>query len=441
MNPLRSFLLLALLTSSHAFATSQAYRAIDIGDLAGGENYSRAYGMNSLGEIVGVSSMSYVPDATSAALLQIDYSWTGMRGFVWSQGVIGEVGAVTRLTGESLSFVLPESHSGVIATTVAQTWTLDVRMNGSARAIDDTGRIYLDSGNRGSLEFSLYPPNTQSAHDFLAGSPEIAARTYSPLHGVNGSSANGIVSGFSGGGAAIWSAQDGVRSLPEIANSGASLINFEFGVPVTRANDANTQGIAVGTSKGLPIWWDAQGTANELSVFEIDTPPDPLNPCAGLPDCHALIISNPGLDWRYGTATAINETGSIVGTSSEGGFLWQNGEVTLLKQGERIFNPSQINDRGDIVGSFSDGQVAIRLADGSYVALNDATIGNDDWTFAEAVAINNVGQIAINATRDGVMHAFLLSPVPEPTAMWLFVTGLPMLALRGRRRDYIDDRD
>ena len=140
------------------------------------------------------------------------------------------------------------------------------------------------------------------------------------------------------------------------------------------------------------------------------------------------------LHWRYGTATAINEAGSIVGTSSEGGFLWQNGEVTQLKQGGRIFNPSQINDRGDIVGSFSDGEVAIRLADGSYVALKDTTTAADGWNFAEAVAINNAGQVAINATRDGVMHAFLLSPIPEPASAWMFLAGLSILAAYRRQR-------
>ena len=170
--------------------------------------------MNALGEIVGASSISYAPDAASAAQLQSDFSWTGLRGFVWSQGAISEVGTVTRLTGESLNFAITEPSSGAIATTITQTWTLDTRINGSARAIDDAGRIYLDSGNRGVLEFSLQPPNTLSAQNFLAGSPEIAARTYSTLYGVNGSSANGIVSGFSTDGASIWSAQNGVRSLP-----------------------------------------------------------------------------------------------------------------------------------------------------------------------------------------------------------------------------------
>ena len=434
MNLLHRILFLALLASSHTFAATQAYRAIDIGDLSGGENYSRAYGMNALGEIVGASSISYAPDAASAAQLQSDFSWTGLRGFVWSQGAISEVGTVTRLTGESLNFAITEPSSGAIATTITQTWTLDTRINGSARAIDDAGRIYLDSGNRGVLEFSLQPPNTISAQNFLAGSPEIAARTYSTLYGVNGSSANGIVSGFSTDGASIWSAQNGVRSLPEITNSGASPVYSVIGVPVTHANDVNTQGIAVGTSKGLPVWWDAQGTVHELSVFETNTPSAPFDPCAGQPDCHALIITNPMLHWRYGTATAINEAGSIVGTSSEGGFLWQNGEVTQLKQGGRIFNPSQINDRGDIVGSFSDGEVAIRLADGSYVALKDTTTAADGWNFAEAVAINNAGQVAINATRDGVMHAFLLSPIPEPASAWMFLAGLSILAAYRRQR-------
>jgi hypothetical protein len=247
------------------------------------------------------------------------------------------------------------------------------------------------------------------------------------LNGVNAVSGNGIVGGFDSSGAATWSAQTGGRPLPDGSSSGSGG-SFVFGIPSTMVNGVNNAGIAVGVSKGLPVWWDAQAHVHEIEV----TWPSSgyFDPCAGLPNCHALVITNPGLNWHFGEVTAINNHNAMVGTSSDGGFLWQDGQLTHLNSGSENFNPMGINDHGDIVGSFNNGRVAIRLSDGSYLDLNSSAGLPSGWSFIEAVAINDAGQIAANATRNGITHAFLLSPVPEPSASWMFLAGLAALATR-----------
>lgn len=411
------------------------YSVQDIGDLAGGENYSRALGMNALGEVVGESSMSYAATAETAGLLGFDFGWTGVRGFVWSQGRISEVGKATRLTGSYLEF----ERDGNPSTSVNNTWTLDIRTGASARAIDNSGNIYIESGRRGVNEFSLWPNGVLTSQEFFVGQSSIASRTIESLNGVNAVSGNGIVGGFISSGAATWSAQAGMRSLPEGTSSGSPWY-WDFGVPSTVVNGVNDAGTAVGVSKGLPVWWDAQGQVHEVDALQPSPSTGYFDPCSGLPDCHALIITNPGLNSYFGEVSAINNFNAMVGRSSDGGFLWQDGQLTRLTNGSEEFNPTGINDLGDIVGSFSDGRAAIRLADGTYIDLNASVGASDGWTFIEAVAINSAGQIAANATRNGITHAFMLTPVPEPSGALMLLAGLSIFGLRHRRSQKLGPR-
>ena len=56
------------------------------------------------------------------------------------------------------------------------------------------------------------------------------------------------------------------------------------------------------------------------------------------------------------------------------------------------------------------------------------------WTLNVALDINNFGQIVGTGSFGGVDHAFLLTPVPEPSTWALMLGGLALLAGLARRR-------
>jgi len=68
------------------------------------------------------------------------------------------------------------------------------------------------------------------------------------------------------------------------------------------------------------------------------------------------------------------------------------------------------------------------------VDLNTLIPANSGWTLTEAHGINNLGQIAGSGAINREGHAFLLTPVPEPTGLCLGAAlGFGMLAARRRR--------
>ena len=61
--------------------------------------------------------------------------------------------------------------------------------------------------------------------------------------------------------------------------------------------------------------------------------------------------------------------------------------------------------------------------------LNELSIGGDDFThLIAAYGISNNGYIVGKGLIDGEVRAFLLSPVPVPATVWLFVSALISLA-------------
>jgi len=153
-------------------------------------------------------------------------------------------------------------------------------------------------------------------------------------------------------------------------------------------------------------------------------------------------------------ANAINDHGQIVGyagvayTDANGGdiypqtaFLYENGVMKSLG-GLAPHGSStalDINNLGLIVGSayLSDlSSHGFLYRNGKMIDLNTLIDPATGWIIEDAVAINDLGQIAATACRNGVCQAVRLdeiSPVPEPSACALLLAGLAGLALNGRR--------
>jgi probable HAF family extracellular repeat protein len=143
---------------------------------------------------------------------------------------------------------------------------------------------------------------------------------------------------------------------------------------------------------------------------------------------------------------SINERSQIVGyayssvNSSGHGFLYDHGIVTqlgVLRAGDTFSRAYCINELGQVVGDSSmayagDGR-AFLYESGSMTDLNDL-IAPSGWVLTSARSINDSGQIVGNGTLNGVSHAYLLTPIPEPATLALIgLAGIAFVLLRTRR--------
>lgn len=315
----------------------------------------------------------------------------------------------------------------------------------------------------------------------LTGSAAMAAPAYSilDLGLVGGGSPEalqineaGQVIGNQGGQAFIW--QAGVRT-----NLGAAIP----GAMNTVAQGLNDQGDVVGYYRTsdvafyTPVLWRG-GVATTLSV---PTSGGPLNIGAtaqGINNAGVVVGGGGGgaFVWKDGQVlwqtqpslssfSDINNAGQAVGTTAQGTTLWQNGQPTAL---DGYWSPHAISDTGIAVGtrstnsgreavSWRDGVLtvlastapntdaedvnssgvivgttfeansvrAVLWRDGQLLDLNDlAESGGAGWVLSKAYGINDAGWIVGAGVIEGEIHAYLLTPVPEPATIALTAIGL-----------------
>jgi probable HAF family extracellular repeat protein len=141
-------------------------------------------------------------------------------------------------------------------------------------------------------------------------------------------------------------------------------------------------------------------------------------------------------------ARGINDNGVAVGTSNIcsdfGGYdhavMFVNGEVQDLGTlgGAYYSTALGINNIGQIVGNSNS--AAFLYSNGVMRDLNnliDPTLG---WSLRNANAINDFGQIVGRSIdANGITHAFLLTPTPEPASLVLLCFGSLALVRKKRR--------
>ena len=139
------------------------------------------------------------------------------------------------------------------------------------------------------------------------------------------------------------------------------------------------------------------------------------------------ITSLGSLGSHYNYAWGINNSGQIVGESGSHAFLWENESDGMIDLG--IGSAVAINDAGQIVGG--SGGTACLWENGIIKNLDDLLLAGSGWELREATAINNLGQIVGNGMINGEIHAYLLTPVPEPGTLVLL--GLGAIVIRKRK--------
>jgi probable HAF family extracellular repeat protein len=145
------------------------------------------------------------------------------------------------------------------------------------------------------------------------------------------------------------------------------------------------------------------------------------------------ILGEPSPGFGYSSATAINSNGLVVGRSSTDlglahAFLYDGTmhDLGTLHDQEESY-ATDINSSGQIIGL--SGQSVFFYDRGTgMVDLNtliDPALG---WHLFSATSINDAGQIVGSGSINGEGHAYLLTPLPEPSAILLISSALLLLA-------------
>lgn len=298
--------------------TAAAYTITDLGTLGGYGSY--AYGINDKGQVVGYS--------------QTEVGWHH-KPFLWENGVMKDLGM---LPGSQWSKAFDINNSGQVV--------------GYAHFIDISERAFLWENG---VMTELATPVSESI-------------TSSHANGINDL---GQIVGSCNSKLTLWE-DDTVTGLGDYYGGAAEI---------------NESGQIVGVSGNHAFLWK-DGIMTDLG------------------------------GWNS-RAADINERGQIVGLSHTAtqttwgahAILWENGVmIDLGTLGNQDSSASGINDSGQIVGSSN--MHAFIYDNGTMMDLNDLIDPDSGWILGTATDINNAGQIVGSGRINNKDHAFLLTPIP-----------------------------
>ena len=362
------------ITASSSFAVGP-YTIIPIDTLGGDQNFAND-----------VSDTGFVTGNSRKA------GGTALFPYVWQNGVVEEIP------------ILP-----------------DVPTFGRGFGVNNAGVVAGESGNGPSKPFRY-----DSAID--------AITDLGSLPGGSGGVANDI----NNAGIIVGAASNGqsVRAFISDGTTGGPLVDLSTPLGTAdsfaRAYGISPSGVVAGVAR------NASDTASEPTLW-LDNGRGGYTPTT---------IGSPAAD-VFGEAFAATDDGRAVGRYSDPvsgqtrAFLYDGmSSIDLgLLPGETFDNARalDVNQAGQIIGYVADfdnapgfGGAAVLWEAGQIFDLNSLIPAGSDWNLLSANGINAHGQIVGFGTLNGDTRAFLLTPIPEPSAVSLLVLG--GVALLRRRK-------
>jgi len=231
-------------------------------------------------------------------------------------------------------------------------------------------------------------------------------------------------------------AASAVNSFGQIAGTNTSnhAVLYQSG----QVTDMGTLGGSTSSSGGLNDNGQAVGESRTGSVDAF-----------GTAVTHAFLYQNGhmtdigSLGGTYCGATAINANGSAIvgdgymvpyvpgGANTTHAFLYSNGSILdIAPFGSENSAAYGVNSESQVVGYL--GSNASVYANGTWINLNSALDSSGSgWNLQVATDINDYGWISGYGVTNGQTHAFLLTPLPEPSSLG-FIGMIAMIY--GRRR-------
>lgn len=143
-----------------------------------------------------------------------------------------------------------------------------------------------------------------------------------------------------------------------------------------------------------------------------------------------------GIGNGYLNIEAMSDQGHIVGRLDTHPFVWHNNQLTYVCADAQYNDALGVNNHGVVVGD-QNGKAFV-WADGVLNYLDDLIPDEDDymWGLKSAYAINDAGQIVGYGIYESEWSAFLMTPVPEPSSLFVLLGGcgacVPVLRRRKR---------
>jgi probable HAF family extracellular repeat protein len=346
---------------------------------------------------------------------------------------------------------LAERSSAQIAYSVADIGVLPLDNRSQASAINNAGQVVgfsYDSGVNAAHAF-LYSNGTLTSLGFFPGGATSYAAALNDTGVIVGiGSTAGSAHGFSTTGGAftdLGTLGSGTQSDARAVGSNGIIVGqvtlngvgegrafYYSGGVMTNFGDATTSGGLTSNANGVSVVGGSTVIVGYTDhVVGSNTIIDAFSYTIGggmtiLPNLGGSVANT------ISKANAINSAGVIVGESSTGdpldntlqhafSYTPGSGITDLLTLGGDRSYANAINSAGLIVGDSElvPGQQAhhaFSFLSGTMVDLNSAISGSSGWELLAATGVNDLGQIVGYGTISGEIHAFMLTPVPEPAA-------------------------